>query len=123
MDSQPLFLVGYRGTGKTTVGRLLADKIGWAFADCDDFIEAAAGRSGADIFTVEGESGFRDRESAVLGQLSTQERTVIATGGGAVLRPSNRELLRKAGPVAWLTASPETIWNRLQSDSSTASRR
>ena len=123
MTPERILIVGYRGTGKTTVGRLLADQLGWAFADCDDYIEAAAGRSVADIFAAEGEPGFRDREAAVLRQLCAGERCVIATGGGAVLRPSNRELLRGAGFVAWLTASPETILARLQSDPTTAVRR
>jgi shikimate kinase len=123
MTPERILLVGYRGTGKTTVGRLLADQLGWTFADCDDAIEAAAGKSVADIFTAEGETGFRDCEAAVLRELCARERCVIATGGGAVLRPSNRELLRASGFVAWLTASPETIWARLQSDPTTAARR
>jgi shikimate kinase len=123
MTPERILIVGYRGTGKTTVGRLLADQLGWAFADCDDFIEAAAGQSVTDIFAAEGEAGFRDREAAVLRELCARERHVVATGGGAVLRPANRELLRGAGFVAWLTASPETIWSRLQTDPTTAARR
>lgn len=123
MSPSRLILVGYRGTGKTTVGRLLADRLGWEFADCDDHIEAAAGRSIAEIFATEGEPGFRDRESETLRRLCTRERCVIATGGGAIQRPINRELLRTAGFVSWLVSSPETIWVRLQSDPATAARR
>lgn len=123
MTSERILIVGYRGTGKTTVGRLLASLLGWAFADCDDFIEAAAGQPVADIFASEGEAGFRDREADALRQLCTRERCVIATGGGAVLRPANRELLGETGFVAWLTASPEMIWSRLQADPMTAARR
>jgi shikimate kinase len=118
-----LFLVGYRGTGKTTVGRLLAQQLGWTFADCDDYIEAGAGKSITDIFASEGEVGFRDREAVVLRDLGSRERIVIATGGGAVLRPANREHLQSAGYVAWLTARPETIWARLQLDPTTYARR
>jgi shikimate kinase len=118
-----LILIGYRGTGKTTVGRLLAGRLGWDFADADDHIEAAAGRSIADIFKAEGEAGFRDREAAVLRDLCGRDRLVLATGGGAILRPANRELLRSAGFVAWLTAKPESLWQRLQGDPTTAARR
>ncbi|HET6574898.1 MAG TPA: shikimate kinase [Fimbriiglobus sp.] len=118
-----LFLVGYRGTGKSTVGPLLATVLRWQFLDADDRIEAAAGKSIADIFAAEGEAGFRDWESAVLAELCRQDRRVIATGGGVVLRPANRELLSTAGYVAWLTASPKAVWQRMQSDPTTAARR
>jgi shikimate kinase len=118
-----LFLIGYRGTGKTTVGRLLADRLGWDFADADDHVEAAAGRSIADVFAAEGEPGFRDREAAALADLCRRDRHVVSTGGGVILRPANRDLLRSAGLVVWLTADPETIWTRLQTDPTTAARR
>ena len=98
-------------------------ELGWAFADCDDLIEAAAGKSVADIFAAEGEAGFRDREAAALAELCGRDRLVIATGGGAVLREANRELLRSAGFVVWLTARPETIWSRLETDPATTHRR
>lgn len=118
-----IILVGYRGTGKTTVGRLLAARLGWGFADADDLVESAAGRSIADIFLTEGEPGFRDREAAALAELCRRERLVLATGGGAVLRPANRDLLKSAGFVAWLAARPETAWARLRGDPATAARR
>ncbi|HVK16835.1 MAG TPA: shikimate kinase [Fimbriiglobus sp.] len=118
-----LFLVGYRGTGKSTVGPLLAAALGWEFLDADEHIEHAAGKTIAEIFAVEGESGFRDRESATLAELCHTDRRVIATGGGVILRPANRELLRSAGYVAWLSAPPETVWERMQSDPTTAARR
>jgi shikimate kinase len=120
---QRVLLIGYRGTGKTAAGRLLAARLGWGFADADDRIEAAAGKSIADIFAAEGEGGFRDREAAALADLCRLDRHVISTGGGAVLRPANRDRLRAAGFVAWLTADPETIWARLQADPTTAARR
>lgn len=123
MHPERIFLIGYRGTGKTTVGRLLADRLGWTFADCDDHIEAGAGKSIAEIFAAEGEAGFRDREALVLRDLGTRERIVIATGGGVVLRPENREHLRSGGSIAWLTARPETVWARLQLDPTSRARR
>lgn len=118
-----IILVGYRGTGKTTVGRLLAQRLGRPFADADDRIEAVAGRSVADIFAAEGEAGFRDREAAALAELCAQSGCVIATGGGAVLREANRRLLAASGFVVWLTASPDTLWERLRADPTTAARR
>lgn len=118
-----IILVGYRGTGKTTVGQLLAARLGVPFRDADDYVEATAGQSIADIFASEGEVGFRDRESAALAALCAQDGCVIATGGGAILRESNRRLLRDRGYVAWLTATPETVWQRLVTDPLTAARR
>lgn len=110
-----LVLVGYRGTGKTTVGRMLADRLGWAFADADHEVEARAGRSIASIFSEEGEAAFRDWEERVILDLAMRPETVVATGGGAVIRESNREAIRSAGFVAWLTADPETLARRISS--------
>lgn len=118
-----IFLVGYRCTGKTTVGRLLAERLGWSFADVDDRIEAVAGRTIAEIFATGGEGEFRDREAASLVELCERSRCVIATGGGAVLREANRRVLKANGFVAWLTATPETLWQRLEADPTTAARR
>jgi shikimate kinase len=118
-----IILVGYRGTGKTTVGRLLANRLGWNFADNDDLVEAGAGKSIAEIFATEGEPSFRDREAAALAELCARPPHVIATGGGAILRDANRHLLRQSGFVVWLKASPETVWSRLVTDPATASRR
>jgi shikimate kinase len=120
---RPLILIGHRATGKSTVGRLLAARLGWPFADVDEHIESAFGGSIADIFATEGEQGFRNRESTALKELCGCNRCVIATGGGAILRAENRSLLRSAGFVAWLTARPETLWARLQLDPTTAARR
>lgn len=111
-----LILIGYRGTGKTTVGRLVAARLGWAFVDSDEQIEAATGQTIAGLFASEGEEGFRNREAAVLAELCGRDRVVLATGGGAVLRAENRQRLRAAGFVVWLTAPAEVIWHRLQND-------
>jgi len=118
-----ILLVGYRCTGKTTVGRRLAQQLGWPFVDVDDHIEAGAGRSVAEIFAAESETGFRDRESTALAELCARSGYVIATGGGAVLREPNRRLLKANGLVVWLTAAPETLWKRMQGDPTTAARR
>ncbi len=118
-----IILVGPRCTGKTTAGRYLAAQLGWSFIDADIHLEARAGKSIADIFEREGEASFREREAATLSELCAHERTVIATGGGAVLREANRQLMLDRGFVAWLTASPETLWARMSSDPLTAARR
>jgi shikimate kinase len=116
-------LVGYRGTGKTTVGQLLASALNWTFVDADSALESGAGRSIAEIFAAEGEGGFRDRESRLLADLCRLDRHVIATGGGVILREVNRNLLRGSAYVAWLTAPAEALWERIQADSATAARR
>lgn len=118
-----IFLVGYRCTGKSTVGRLLAARLGWAFADADDRVEAVAGKSIKELFATEGEPAFRALEARALVDLSADAPRVIATGGGAVLRESNRALLTARGFVAWLTAAPETVLVRLRADATTDNRR
>jgi shikimate kinase len=118
-----IFLVGPRGSGKTTVARLLAERLGWGWVDADDVLERRAGRTVREVFAAEGEVGFREREAAVLRELAALRRHVIATGGGAVLQEANRELLRVSGLVAWLTADADTLWGRLRGDAATAERR
>ena len=118
-----LFLIGYRGSGKTTAGRALAARLGWAFVDADAVIEERSGKSIREIFAEEGEPAFRDKESAILAELCEQANTVIATGGGVVIREENRKLLRKHGFVAWLSADAVTVWKRIQADAATAERR
>lgn len=116
-----LYLVGYRGTGKTTVGRLVAKALRWPFVDLDERIEEVAGRSIATIFAEEEEAGFRNRESGALMEIRSQ--SVISTGGGVVLRTENREHIKNTGLVVWLQAGAETIWARMQADATTAGRR
>jgi shikimate kinase len=121
--NQLVYLIGYRGTGKTTVGRLLADQIVWKFIDADIVLEAVAGKSIKEIFAVEGEAGFRDREAQNLRELSAQSQSIIATGGGIVLRDDNRLLLKETGFVVWLTAPIDAIAARIAADPSTGARR
>ena len=122
-NSENLFLIGYRGSGKTTVARLLAERLGRAWRDADALLEERHGRSIRALFALEGEAGFRAREAALLEELCDGSGQIIATGGGVVLRPANRERLRGAGRVIWLTADPPTLWQRLQEDATTALRR
>jgi shikimate kinase len=110
-------LIGYRGTGKSTVGRLLAERLNRPFADADREVEALDGRSIRSIFLEDGEPAFREREARVLADLAERlaEGGVVATGGGAILLESNRRVLREFGFVAWLTADADTLARRLRS--------
>ena len=114
--SGPIFLVGMPGSGKSTVGRRLAQRLGRPFVDADKEIEARCGVSVATIFDIEGERGFRDRETRVLQSLAGQPDVIVATGGGCVLRPVNRRILRESGRVLYLDASLGELWNRLRHD-------
>ena len=118
-----IFLIGYRGSGKTTVGRALAERLGWAFLDADAVLEERYGKTIREIFANESETGFRNKESAVLADLCTQTDAVIATGGGVILRAENRARLTSCGFVAWLSADARTLWARIQADPTTAARR
>jgi shikimate kinase len=118
-----IFLIGYRGTGKTTLGQLLSERIGWDFVDADVHLEATCGKSIKQIFASDGEPAFRDMESRMLHELCGRERLVIGTGGGVVGREENRALLRAAGYVVWLRADLDTIAARLAADPSTPERR
>jgi len=109
-----LYLVGNMGSGKTTVGRLVAQRLGLPFHDLDQRIEQATGLSIAELFAQHGESAFRDFESRAIALTAWLTQGVFATGGGAVLRESNRSLMRQTGWVIYLRASPETLWQRLQ---------
>lgn len=113
-----IFLIGMMGAGKTTIGRLLAQAVGFEFIDCDREIEARAGASVATIFAIEGEEGFRRREAALLDELTQRRGIVLATGGGAVLRAENRRVLRERGLVVHLHATVEEIVRRTRRDTS-----
>jgi shikimate kinase len=118
-----IFLIGYRGSGKSTVGRVLATRLGWEFVDADQVLEERYGKTIREIFASEGETGFRNKESAVLADLCTRVKTVIATGGGVILRQENRAGIKQCGFVAWLSADAATLWDRVQGDPTTAARR
>ena len=118
-----LVLIGYRATGKTTLARLLAERLGWDWIDADVEIERRAGKSIARIFAEDGEPAFRDLEAAVVADLCRRERLVLAAGGGAPMRPESRQAMRASGKVVWLKALPETIQARMAGDATTEARR
>ncbi len=111
-----IFLIGMMGAGKSTVGRLLARRCGFEFIDCDRELEARSGVTIATIFELEGEAGFRRREATLIDQLTQHARTVLATGGGAVLGEENRRHLRERGLVIYLRATTDEIARRTQKD-------
>jgi len=117
-----LFLIGARGSGKTAVAHALAARLCCSVCDADALVEQRAGKTIREIFAEKGEAGFREREAAILREVSGWRDHVIATGGGVILRPENRELLRR-GHVVWLHAAPAVLWQRIQADTATAERR
>lgn len=118
MASRPetLFLVGPTGSGKTTIGRRVAGHLGLQFFDCDEEIERRTGASVSLIFEIEGEAGFRERESQVLTDLASRRSVLIATGGGVVLKPENRRTLKMHGFVIWLQTTVDQQLQRLELD-------
>ena len=106
------------GAGKTTVGRQLAMRLGRTFHDCDHEIEARTGVRVAVIFDIEGEPGFRKREAEELKRLAALDNIVLATGGGVLLNPENRTLLKDRGLVIYLHAQPKDLWQRTRHDKS-----
>ncbi|MDP2870127.1 shikimate kinase [Methyloversatilis sp.] len=114
--SDNIILVGLMGAGKTTVGRQLARRLRKRFVDCDHEIEARTGVSIPTIFEIEGEAGFRRRESAVIEALAQEAGLVLATGGGAVLDPMNRKHLKAGGWVVYLDVPPDVLWHRTRGD-------
>jgi shikimate kinase len=116
-------LIGYRGSGKTTVAPLLAARLGWPCLDADAEIERQTGQTIREIFEHHGETRFRELERETLADLLTRGRLVLAAGGGAVLDPETRRRMRAAGPVVWLAASAESLHGRIIADATTAERR
>jgi shikimate kinase len=108
-----LVLVGFMGSGKSSVGREIARRWGFQFIDTDTAIRQKYKKSIPDIFASFGEPFFRDEENLALQKLQNSEHAVIATGGGIVLQPRNHPLLRTLGVVVWLTAGEEVIWERV----------
>ncbi|MDO3723245.1 shikimate kinase AroK [Marinobacter sp. chi1] len=109
-------LVGPMGAGKSTIGRLLAKELGYQFMDSDRIIEERCGANIPWIFDVEGEDGFRQRETAMLRELAEQDQAVLATGGGAIMRPENREVLKQDAVVIYLRTSIEQQVERTRKD-------
>jgi len=115
-ETENVFLIGPMGAGKTTVGRLLARDLGLVFLDSDHEIEKAANASISWIFDMEGEAGFRRRESRMIARLTERQEVLLATGGGAVLDPGNRNLLKDRGIVVYLYVSLEAQLSRKLKD-------
>ncbi len=113
-----IILIGYMGSGKTTVGKIAAERKNYTFVDTDEMIVEQQHRSISEIFAADGERAFRDMETALLGQLIAEKREhlVISTGGGMPLRTENQQLLARLGKVVYLKASPVTIYNRIKGD-------
>ena len=113
-----IVLVGFMGTGKSVVGRVIAQKLEFHFIDTDDVIEQTSKAKISDIFAEHGEDYFRDLESQAVKSVALMKNQVVATGGGVVLRSSNIDLLRTGGPIFCLNATPKAIWDRVRSSRS-----
>ncbi|MBU3574540.1 shikimate kinase [Polynucleobacter sp. UK-Mo-2m-Kol15] len=111
-SSNNIFLIGLMGAGKSTVGKLLAKKLGRRFLDADHVIEERCGVKIPVIFEMEGEDGFRKREAQAIKDITAEHELILATGGGAVLLPENRQFLSKRGTVIYLHANPIELWHR-----------
>lgn len=111
-----LILVGYRCSGKSTIGALLAKRLGWTFCDLDSLIAQRAGHSIAQIFKQNGESGFRQMEREACLSLRKAQNMVLALGGGALTDPDIRELVGRLGKIVWLRAPAAVLWGRIDRD-------
>jgi shikimate kinase len=118
-----LYLIGYRCTGKSSVGRLLARAMAWTFVDMDHELVTEAGIPIEEIVDSRGWEYFRERESQLLEGLSQAGQQVVSTGGGVVTAPENIAIMRGSGKVVWLHASPATIAARMEADRNTAGQR
>ncbi|MEA3427736.1 MAG: shikimate kinase [Thermodesulfobacteriota bacterium] len=114
-----IFLIGYRCTGKTSVGKSLAWTLGWSFIDADLELVDKYGMTITEIVSKEGWSSFREKEKAVVKRLSVLDKHVVATGGGVILDIENVEQMKKSGTIIWLKAMPETIKERILQDQNT----
>lgn len=118
-----IVLIGFRGTGKSTVGKLLAKRLERDFIDTDDYIESTTGKTIKEIFEKEGEESFRKIEAETVAKLSKLDNKVIAAGGGVVLKDENVKNLRRNGFLILLEATPETIHDRISQDEKTSQQR
>lgn len=114
--NQNIFLIGLMGAGKTTIGRQIASELSLEFFDSDHEIENRTGVTITHIFDIEGETGFRKRETAILDELTTKKGIVLATGGGAILEAENRQFLMSRGTIIYLYADIETLLERTSKD-------
>lgn len=110
---KPVFLIGYMGCGKTTLGEVLAQQMGVPFIDLDEYIERQQGMTIVEIFAREGEERFRQLETAALGKVAAMDGVIIACGGGTPCHGNNMTLMNEMGVTVWLTTSPERITARL----------
>jgi shikimate kinase len=115
-NTNNIFFIGLMGAGKTTIGKILAKQLGKQFYDTDHEIEKRTGVKVAVIFELEGEAGFRKRETAIIEELTQLNNIVMATGGGAVILDTNRQLLKTHGTVIYLRAQVNELWYRMRND-------
>ncbi len=116
MEKKNIIFIGFMGSGKTTLGKKTAKKLGYRFLDTDRAIEKKEGIAISQIFETKGEAYFRTLEAAAAKEVSETERTVVATGGGMIKNPSNMELLSKNGVVVYLQSTPERIYRNVEKD-------
>ena len=109
-----IYLIGFMGSGKSTVSKVLAEKLSWELIDTDEYIENKTEKSIRDIFADEGEEGFRNTETECIRDISLLDGKVVSCGGGAVLRSENVKLMKESGIVVLLGAAPETIFERVK---------
>lgn len=115
-NNQNIFLIGLMGAGKTTIGRQLASELSLDFFDSDHEVEKRTGVTITHIFDIEGETGFRKRETTMLDELTEKKGIVLATGGGAILKPENRQFLMSRGTTIYLYANIDTLLERTSKD-------
>ena len=116
--SKNIYLIGFMGAGKTSVGMVLAKKLRLEFRDLDELIEAECGKTISRIFSEHGEAFFRDLESKKLQSVSQNRGQIVATGGGIVLRESNWKIMKEGGITVYLKASTDVLWSRIKDDTS-----
>jgi shikimate kinase len=118
-----IYLIGYRCTGKTTVGRWLADRLGWGFVDSDEEIVRTHGMTIQHVVRAQGWEAFREKERQALARIARLDSHVVATGGGAVLDPGNVRRMKDTGTIYWLKATPGVIRRRMSGDGATGTLR
>ncbi len=111
-----IYLIGFMGSGKTSTGSLLAERLGFGFVDMDDVIVETAGMSIPEIFSRFGENYFRDIETQVLKRVAREAKRVVSCGGGVIIKEENRRILRDTGRVVYLKTSPEVAYERIKGD-------